>query len=118
MASLAVILMATAVGLRSKLNAGFLGIALVNMMNLSHALANLVQHWTSLETSFGAIARIKDFSENTPSEVIPSPDIHPEPSWPNAGNLEFQGVSAAYAWVPIYHNLHHIFKAVLTLSPF
>ncbi|KAK5633576.1 hypothetical protein RRF57_009290 [Xylaria bambusicola] len=64
-----VLLVGLAVALRSKVNPGFLGIALVQLTSLSHALTSLVQFWTLLETSLGAIARIKDFSENTPSET-------------------------------------------------
>jgi len=95
-AALAVLLVSLAVVLRSKLDAGFLGLALVNIMNLSHALANLVQHWTSLETSMGAIARIKDFSENTPSETVPGKTSSPNLAWPTGGSLRFEGVSASY----------------------
>lgn len=95
-ASLAVVLVGMAVALRSKLNAGFLGLALVNMMSLSHSLTNLVQHWTSLETSIGAISRIKTFSENTPSEASPGEDGNPDHTWPTRGAFRFEGVSASY----------------------
>lgn len=74
-AGLAVVLVGIAVALRSHMNPGFLGLALVNMMDLSHSLTNLVQYWTNLETTLGAIARIKDFSENTPAEWAPGEDF-------------------------------------------
>ncbi|KAH8200182.1 hypothetical protein TruAng_005630 [Truncatella angustata] len=67
-AALAVIVKGLAIALRSRLNAGFLGLALVNLMSLSLSLTNLVQQWTLLETSLGTIARIKDFCTNTPTE--------------------------------------------------
>jgi ATP-binding cassette subfamily C (CFTR/MRP) protein 1 len=95
-AGLAVVLMGMSVALRSKLNAGFVGLALVNMMSLSHSLTNLVQYWTLLETSLGAIARIKDFSENTPAEKSPGEIASPDPEWPSHGALAFEGVSASY----------------------
>ncbi|KAI7788103.1 hypothetical protein LA080_013410 [Diaporthe eres] len=96
-AALAVIIVGMAVGLRSRINPGFLGLALVNMMSLSHALTDLVQYWTNLETSLGAIARIKDFAEKTPVEGTLgelSGDL--DPAWPKSGALSFEGVSASY----------------------
>ncbi|KAK7717694.1 hypothetical protein SLS64_003189 [Diaporthe eres] len=114
-AALAVIIVGMAVGLRSRINPGFLGLALVNMMSLSHALTNLVQYWTNLETSLGAIARIKDFAENTPVEGTPgksSGDL--DPAWPKSGGLSFEGVSASYGFVAIRcliasFGRHHIY---------
>jgi ATP-binding cassette, subfamily C (CFTR/MRP), member 1 len=91
-----VVLMGMAVALRTKLDPGFLGLALVGMMSLSHALTNLVQHYTMLETTLGAIARIKDFSENTPVEASATEDDSPDPAWPSQGALQFEGVSASY----------------------
>lgn len=102
-AGLAVVIVGMAVGLRSHINPGFLGLALVNMMSLSHALTNLVQHWTNLETSLGAIARIKDFAENTPVEGDPNESpSHLDPAWPSNGALTFEGVSASYGFVEIH----------------
>lgn len=99
-AGLAVVIVGMAVGLRSSINPGFLGLALVNMMSLSHALTNLVQYWTNLETSLGAIARIKDFAENTPVEgPLDEPSAYLDPSWPSSGALSFEAVSASYRFV-------------------
>ncbi|ROW15668.1 hypothetical protein VPNG_02110 [Cytospora leucostoma] len=96
-AGLALVLVGMAVALRSHMNPGFLGLALVNMMNLSHSLTNLVQYWTNLETSLGAIARIKDFAENTPVEGAPGEDALLDVSWPSQGALRFESVSASYS---------------------
>lgn len=105
-AALAVIIIGMAVGLRSRINPGFLGLALVNMMNLSHALTNLVQYWTNLETSLGAISRIKDFAENTPVEGLPNESSgHLDPAWPKGGALSFEGVSASYRFVAMHSSV-------------
>lgn len=99
-AGLAVVLVGMAVGLRSSINPGFLGLALVNMMSLSHSLTNLVEHWTNLETSLGAIARIKDFAENTPVEgSTEQASGHSDAEWPSRGALRLEGVTAAYGFV-------------------
>ncbi|KAI1419772.1 P-loop containing nucleoside triphosphate hydrolase protein [Xylaria sp. FL1777] len=95
-AGLAVLLVGLAVALRSKINPGFLGIALVQLTSLSHALTSLVQYWTLLETSLGAISRIKDFSETTPSEATAEESSEPPPNWPHHGALTFDSVSASY----------------------
>ncbi|KAJ8110042.1 hypothetical protein ONZ43_g5980 [Nemania bipapillata] len=95
-AGLAVLLVGLAVALRSRINPGLLGIALVQLTSLSHALTALVQFWTLLETSLGAIARIKDFSETTPRESIVN-ELNDAPSnWPSHGALAFESVSASY----------------------
>ncbi|KAI1115542.1 P-loop containing nucleoside triphosphate hydrolase protein [Nemania sp. NC0429] len=95
-AGLAVLLVGLAVALRSRVNPGLLGIALVQLTTLSHALTALVQFWTLLETSLGAIARIKDFSETTPKEDAPDESSEPPANWPNRGSLAFESVSASY----------------------
>jgi ATP-binding cassette, subfamily C (CFTR/MRP), member 1 len=96
-----VVLVGMAVALRSSVSPGFLGLALVNMMGLSHSLTNLVQHWTNLETSLGAIARIKDFSETTPVEECPEEESPGtlSPDWPHTGSIRIEGVSASYRFV-------------------
>ena len=81
-AVVAVLLISIAVILRSRINPGLLGVALVNVMNLSTSLTNLVNFWTLLETSLGAVGRIKDFTENTISENLPGEDQTPPPEWP------------------------------------
>lgn len=95
-AVIAILLMSLAVALRSRIDPGFLGVAMVNVMSLSSALTNLVNFWTLLETSLGAVSRIKDFTENTVSENLPGEDQLPQPEWPAKGNLSLHGVSAAY----------------------
>jgi ABC-type multidrug transport system fused ATPase/permease subunit len=99
-----VVLVSMAVALRSSISPGFLGLALVNMMGLSHSLTNLVRHWTNLETSLGAIARIKDFSEATPVEECPE-ESHGtlSPDWPHTGALRIEGISASYGFVEPGH---------------
>jgi ATP-binding cassette, subfamily C (CFTR/MRP), member 1 len=95
-AALAILIMGMAIALRSKLNAGFLGLAFVHLMSLSLSLTNLVQQWTLLETSLGAIARIKDFSTNTPTDDSAAEVAIPDASWPSRGALRFENVCASY----------------------
>lgn len=97
MAGLAILLVGIAVVLRTRTNPGLLGVALVNMVSLSQALTHLVQHWTVLETSLGAMARIKNFAEATPAEKSPpEPNGELSAEWPSKGALAFQQVVSTY----------------------
>ncbi|QDS72379.1 hypothetical protein FKW77_008421 [Venturia effusa] len=95
--ALAVIVVALAVSLRSSTSVGLLGIALNNILSFNQSLSSLVTSWTSLETSLGAIARVKVFVETIPSEVSPVDDRPPPPpEWPENGALELRNVSIQY----------------------
>src|SRR4051812_14865912 len=95
-AGMTVVIIGLAVGLRSKIDAGLLGVALVLMMSLGITLAALIQFWTMLETSLGAVARIKQFKDNTPSELLGGENGEPGEEWPKAGSIEFDNVSLSY----------------------
>ena len=94
-----IVLVTLAVVLRNKVDPGLLGVALVMMMALGKTMAGLVQYWTQLETSLGAVARIKRFQENTPSELLLTENVDPGESWPKAGVLTFNKVSLSYKYV-------------------
>lgn len=83
--TLAVIVVTMAVTLRGATSGGLLGVALINILSLNQALSILVTSWTSLETSLGAIARIKTFSEITPNENGPGKSHSPPEAWPQCG---------------------------------
>jgi ABC-type multidrug transport system fused ATPase/permease subunit len=65
--ALAVILVSLIVRFRHSTDAGFIGVALVNIMTFNTTLSVVTQHWTAIETSLGAISRIKAFAESTVS---------------------------------------------------
>jgi ATP-binding cassette subfamily C (CFTR/MRP) protein 1 len=94
--ALAVTVVALAMELRSTTSAGLLGVALNNILSFNKSLSSLVTSWTSLETSLGAIARVKSFTETTPSENKPGEDFLPHQSWPGSGAVEIRGVSIVY----------------------
>ena len=81
-AGLAFILTAVAVSLRGSLSAGFAGIAMHNIMNLSTAMKAAITVWTMLETSIGAVARVKIFQETTPWEHLSAAAETPPDTWP------------------------------------
>ncbi|CZR62077.1 related to multidrug resistance protein [Phialocephala subalpina] len=93
---LAVILMTLVVKLRTEISAGFVGLALLNVMSFNESLAQIIQNWTKLETSIGAIARLMNFSNQTAPENLPGEDEDVSENWPAYGNIEFKNVSASY----------------------
>lgn len=94
-AGMATVLTGIAVAIRgTNVSAGFIGIALVNMMSLSQTLASLIMFWTSLETSLGAVSRVKTFSEDTPKEDEPKELV--ADAWPRSGHVKFDNVTASY----------------------
>lgn len=97
-AGLTILLVGAAIALRSRVDPGLLGIGLVMMIDLGEVLSSLIQNWTLLETSLGAIARIKHFSEDTPSEErgIAADTYDQSPDWPSRGQIEFVDASITY----------------------
>lgn len=75
---------------------GFLGVALFNIVIFSSTLQGLVTAWTQVETTLGAINRIRSFilnveNENQEGEVGTVPD-----EWPQQGGIVFENISASY----------------------
>ncbi|KAJ6438338.1 ABC multidrug transporter [Purpureocillium lavendulum] len=106
-AALTIVLVALAVALRGKINPSLLGIALVNMMDLGSNLKGIILDWSVLETSLGAVTRIKRFTETAPSEALPEESRVPSADWPARGDLDIRGVSVQYDSTeePILHNI-------------
>ncbi|KAM3516934.1 hypothetical protein NHJ13051_009446 [Beauveria bassiana] len=56
----------------------------------------LIRSWTNLETTLGAVARIKDFCADTPIEKDTLRGSELPKNWPINGLIDFNGVSASY----------------------
>lgn len=95
-AFLTIILVVFAVTLRDKVNPSLLGVALVNMMRLGGNMKGIILYWSILETSLGAITRIRTFSEKTPTELEPRENSQPTDGWPSRGALEVNNLSVQY----------------------
>lgn len=103
-AALAVLVVALAIETRNTTSAGLVGVALLNILTLSSNLAGLITYWTALETSLGAIARLRDFERDTPQEVDRLNAQTPAEAWPATGLLEFNDVTVSYSYVRILHS--------------
>ncbi|PWI72127.1 multidrug resistance-associated protein [Purpureocillium lilacinum] len=70
-----------------------LGMSLNIIFVTSPTLVRLVQSWTSLDVSLGAVARLKSAIEETPSEDKPGEGLKPD-AWPTRGDLHVRNLSA------------------------
>ncbi|KAF7716519.1 Uncharacterized protein PECH_005196 [Penicillium ucsense] len=94
---LAVVLVSLVVSLREKFSASSVGVALNLILVFNQDLMLLLRSWTMLETSIGAVARIKDFVDTTPSEERSGENLSTvPPTWPSQGQLIFDRVVASY----------------------
>ncbi|KAK4204615.1 P-loop containing nucleoside triphosphate hydrolase protein [Triangularia verruculosa] len=105
---LAVILVAIAMTSNGAIGGGSLGVALVLVLQFNINLAQTIQSWTALETSVGAVARVRDFVNRTPSEAsghISGGKL--DPNWPSQGGIDFSNVVARYSTQedPVLHGL-------------
>ncbi|KAF2502909.1 P-loop containing nucleoside triphosphate hydrolase protein [Lophium mytilinum] len=111
-AGLITIIVGLAVALRSKVDSGYLGLALVGTMDLGFFIRLLVTSWTELETSLSAIARIRHFSK-TPSEHQDRVTSDPPTGWPLSGSVQFKDLVASYTEEgnPVLHGVNLDIKA-------
>ncbi|KAJ4289146.1 hypothetical protein N0V90_011488 [Kalmusia sp. IMI 367209] len=85
-----------AVGLRNKIDPGFLGLALISAMDLGFNFRIIIVFWTELETSLSAVTRIRQFAA-TPPEEHENTRADPPGSWPKNGSISFNNLFASYA---------------------
>ncbi|KAH0429491.1 ABC multidrug transporter [Colletotrichum camelliae] len=94
LAVVAVLLVALATQLRS--DTGNVGAGLVTLITLGGTLTTIVVAYTGLETSLGAIGRLKAFGEETEREDSVGDDIIPDETWPMNGRVDIRNVDASY----------------------
>ncbi|KAL5086662.1 hypothetical protein Trisim1_008747 [Trichoderma cf. simile WF8] len=92
-----ILTMSLAMELRNGFSAGTLGLALTNISTISQTLSYVIQSWTEMETSVGALMRLKSFLNDTPSEHLPGEDNVPDGEWPSKGQLTFKGLTVKYS---------------------
>ncbi|KAH0400493.1 P-loop containing nucleoside triphosphate hydrolase protein, partial [Aureobasidium melanogenum] len=94
-AGLATVTMAIVVKLRASRDAGYVALALINIMDIGPILEMLVVAWTQLETSMGAIARMKEFIESTPEEE--QGKVNPPSDWMTESSITITNLEASYS---------------------
>ncbi|KAJ5183506.1 P-loop containing nucleoside triphosphate hydrolase protein [Penicillium capsulatum] len=95
-AAIAVIVIAVATSLRGDSALSLLGIALFNIVSFSGTLQMLVTEWIGLETSIGAVSRIRSYVNHAKTEHQETESESAVESWPEHGAIEIAAVSASY----------------------
>lgn len=111
-AGMITLIVGLAVGLRDKIDPGYLGLALISavslcpssldttcssgQMDLGFNFRVIIVCWTDLETSLSAVVRILQFSA-APPEQGDLVTADPPASWPKKGAVTFQNLAASYS---------------------
>jgi ABC-type multidrug transport system fused ATPase/permease subunit len=95
-AGIATVLVALAVFVTKKTSSGAVGIALLNLLSFNSTLTLLITNWTQLETSLGAVVRVKQFVSDPQLQPIARREIACPEGWPSEGRIEFRRISASY----------------------
>ncbi|EPS25450.1 hypothetical protein PDE_00383 [Penicillium oxalicum 114-2] len=96
LAGIAVSVIAIAFAMKGRSEMSLLGISLFNIVGFSGTLQMLVTEWIDLETSLGAVSRIRSFAEQTETEP-PRPELESvSASWPEKGSIQISGISASF----------------------
>ncbi|KAK7753241.1 hypothetical protein SLS62_004760 [Diatrype stigma] len=96
--AIAVVLVAIVVTWKDKFSAGNVGVSLVMVMTFSSVLMRLIKIWTMMESSVGAVARVKRFVADTESEDKSDGwKAEVARDWPTQGNIEFRNLVAAHS---------------------
>jgi ATP-binding cassette subfamily C (CFTR/MRP) protein 1 len=68
----------------------------------NQSIAQFIAGWTALETSLGAISRLRQLQTDVKAEekLESSFDYAPE-EWPSKGRVEIRDLSAFYKWVSL-----------------
>lgn len=93
---LAIGLISLTAALKGTTTAGQMGIALNVILQTNQYLLRLVKAWTKLETSLGAISRLRAFEQDVQPEDEVGKTQSPPPAWPARGAVEFANLSACY----------------------
>lgn len=89
----------TTLAVRLHSNAGFTGASMVSLMSFAENLSGIVIFYTKLETSLGAISRLKTFQGTVKPEDREGEDVSPPRNWPSDGLIEICSLSATYEYV-------------------
>lgn len=93
---IAVLVVGVVVGLRDSSSTGFTGVSLTQIISFTTNVKFLIMFWTQLESSLGAVARIRQFEKDTIAEDQPEETHDPSFDWPSRGSIDINSLSAKY----------------------
>jgi ATP-binding cassette subfamily C (CFTR/MRP) protein 1 len=99
---LALFIVALAMTFNGTVSLGFPRVALVNLETVTNNIKNLITAWKILETSIGAVSRIRGFEAETVSKNLPGEKYTPPADWPLSVEMDIRGLSKSLtSWSPI-----------------
>ncbi|ETS85549.1 hypothetical protein PFICI_03574 [Pestalotiopsis fici W106-1] len=93
---IAIVLVSFAVEFTTTTSSGAIGLAMVTLIGFNTSLSRVISSWTSMETSLGAIARLRDFIRDTPQEGSATESLEPPKSWPSTGAIKINNLTSTY----------------------
>jgi ATP-binding cassette subfamily C (CFTR/MRP) protein 1 len=104
---MAILLVTVAIQTKHTVDPGMTGLALTNLVGFSQMLKQLITNWTLLETSMGALSRIRSFAASVETENLPGETNSAPEFWPKFGGIEFRNVLASHknAGKPTLNNI-------------
>jgi ABC-type multidrug transport system fused ATPase/permease subunit len=96
--AIAIILIGITTLSKGSLSATSIGVALNLILTFNQSHTQAIKSWTMLETSIGAVSRVQNFVQNTPSENNRRSSSQPVPGHdrPSRGAIRFESVTAGY----------------------
>jgi ATP-binding cassette subfamily C (CFTR/MRP) protein 1 len=95
-AGLATTVVALATTLRYSTNPGLVGVSMNALLSFNQTIAAFLTGWTILETSLGAIVRLRNLETDVLPEDEAKDPLVPNYMWPAQGLIELRNVSASY----------------------
>lgn len=84
----------------SSSRAGLVGAGLVSLMTFGELACATVRSWVQLETSLGAVKRLKDFeilANDHNDDESKDEELDPPADWPDHGSIHIAGATASYS---------------------
>jgi ABC-type multidrug transport system fused ATPase/permease subunit len=114
--ALAIIVVATSVKMRNTVSVGFTGVSLTQIISFTSNLRFSILFWTHMETSIGAVARVKKFEAETENENVGGETEEPPADWPSEGEVRIEGLTVSYGYVVVsIRYLHLQISSVLSI---
>jgi ATP-binding cassette subfamily C (CFTR/MRP) protein 1 len=94
--ALAVLVVGIAVKMREEISVGFTGVSLTQIISFTGYMRLFLMFWVQLETSIGAVARIKELASETANEYLTAGRDEPDETWPQDGAIHISNIEASY----------------------
>lgn len=88
----------TTLATQLRTSSSFTGASLLTLMSLASTVAAVMQSYTQLETSIGAINRLRTFSQKVKPEDGNDANMPIPEGWPAYGSVSLNAVSASYRY--------------------